>query len=142
MVSMSVIAPHVTLRSPEPALLADLCRTFRLAPQSLSKYRLGATALGVVSLGNIQKARVILDRLEVKVDPRGALDGGADGLACYRSILPAARSLLAPRGRLFLEIGASQAEGVGRLAAGSGLKVIGHFRDLAGHERCLAATLA
>ena len=40
---------EVKFQGPEPALLADLCRTFRLAPQSLSKYRLGATALGVVS---------------------------------------------------------------------------------------------
>ena len=75
-------------------------------------------------------------------DPRGALDGGPDGLACYRAILPAARALLSSKGRLFVEIGATQAEPVGRLAAASGLEVIGHFRDLAGHERCLALAVA
>ena len=41
-------------------------------------------------------------------DPPHALDGGADGLAAYRAIAADARRLLAPGGRLVVEIGAGQ----------------------------------
>jgi release factor glutamine methyltransferase len=41
-------------------------------------------------------------------DPRLALDGGEDGLAAYREIIPASRDLLAPGGLIALEVGADQ----------------------------------
>ncbi|MGH6794584.1 MAG: peptide chain release factor N(5)-glutamine methyltransferase [Methylocella sp.] len=41
-------------------------------------------------------------------DPRLALDGGEDGLAAYRDIIPACRDLLAPGGLIALEVGAGQ----------------------------------
>jgi release factor glutamine methyltransferase len=50
-------------------------------------------------------------------DPRLALDGGKDGLAAYREIIPGARRLLAPGGIIALEIGVCQ-----RLAVESLLK--------------------
>jgi release factor glutamine methyltransferase len=75
-------------------------------------------------------------------DPHGALNGGPDGLACYRAILPAAQRLLSPNGRLYLEIGSTQAEAVSALAGGAGLAIMGRIRDLAGHDRCLVATVA
>nr|WP_238257512.1 peptide chain release factor N(5)-glutamine methyltransferase [Methylobacterium gnaphalii] len=71
-------------------------------------------------------------------DPMAGLDGGADGLDAYRSIIGALGTrpeLLAPGGRLMLEIGYDQAETVGALAPGAGLVVEGIARDLAGHSR-------
>ena len=50
-------------------------------------------------------------RLEPEVrqyDPRLALDGGEDGLAAYREIIPALPGLLAPGGLIALELGAGQ----------------------------------
>lgn len=75
-------------------------------------------------------------------DPHGALNGGPDGLDCYRAILPAAGRLLKPKGRLYVEIGSTQAAAVSALAAAANLRVISRIRDLAGHDRCLVATVA
>ena len=41
-------------------------------------------------------------------DPHLALDGGEDGLAAYREIIPASPDLLAPGGLIALEVGAGQ----------------------------------
>ena len=49
-------------------------------------------------------------------DPPHALDGGADGLAAYRAIAADAPRLLAPGGRLVVEIGAGQQRDVERTA--------------------------
>ena len=72
-------------------------------------------------------------------DPPAALDGGADGLAAYRALIPAAGPALRPGGRLALEIGQGQAEAVERLLAAAGLARLRRARDLAGVERCLLA---
>jgi release factor glutamine methyltransferase len=51
-------------------------------------------------------------------EPRLALDGGADGLALIRRLLPQLPLALAPRGTAFLEIGSEQADAVtGAVAA-------------------------
>ena len=72
-----------------------------------------------------------------RFDPHRALDGGGDGLAAYRALLPQAAERLKPDGLLALEIGAGQAEAVTALAAQSGFRVLKAARDLAGIERCL-----
>ncbi|MEO3427213.1 peptide chain release factor N(5)-glutamine methyltransferase [Pelagibius sp. CAU 1746] len=72
-------------------------------------------------------------------DPAAALDGGADGLAAYRSLIPAAAAVLAPGGLLALEIGRGQAGAVEELLVAAGLKPLRRARDLAGIERCLLA---
>ncbi len=71
-------------------------------------------------------------------DPRLALDGGPDGLDAFRAILADARRLLAPAGRLVVEVGDGQAEAVARLARGQGLAVTGVSADLAGRPRAVA----
>jgi release factor glutamine methyltransferase len=70
-------------------------------------------------------------------DPRGALDGGADGLSAYRALIPQAAERLKPAGLLALEIGAGQGGAVRALAAHAGLTDLGGAEDLAGIERCL-----
>jgi release factor glutamine methyltransferase len=72
-------------------------------------------------------------------EPHEALDGGADGLDCYRRILADLPRILAPGGRVFFEVGQGQAGDVAALAADAGLASAGIFRDLAGIERCVAA---
>ncbi len=52
-------------------------------------------------------------------DPRLALDGGEDGLAAYREIIPASRDLLAPGGLIALEVGAGQYGTVASLLTGA-----------------------
>jgi len=69
-------------------------------------------------------------------EPRLALDGGADGLDCYRLLLPAATGLLAPGGWLLVEVGAGQAVQVAELfAALPQMSGIFTARDLSGIER-------
>ncbi|MCP1546925.1 release factor glutamine methyltransferase [Methylorubrum zatmanii] len=86
-------------------------------------------------------ATPVIETLEPEVrghDPRAALDGGADGLDAYRSILAdVARrpGLLSAHGALVLEIGYDQGNALTRLAQEAGFEVIGVGRDLAGHDR-------
>jgi release factor glutamine methyltransferase len=70
-------------------------------------------------------------------DPRGALDGGADGLSAYRALIPQAAERLKSGGLLALEIGAGQGPAVRGLATHAGLTDLGGTEDLAGIERCL-----
>lgn len=67
-------------------------------------------------------------------DPYLALDGGADGLTAYRTIISDLPRLLATGGRAFLEVGAGQAGAVQDLAAEGGFDSLTHA-DLAGIER-------
>lgn len=83
-----------------------------------------------------------LARLEEAVrehDPRLALDGGADGLAAYRALLPDARRLLVPGGLLALEIGWTQAQALQNALHEMDFGAPWLKRDLAGRDRCLLA---
>jgi len=74
-------------------------------------------------------------------DPRRALDGGADGLDAYRAILAAAPRLLAPGGRLMVEIGIGQAPDVVAIARHLGLRLIRLHSDLGAVPRALVFAL-
>ncbi|WP_144187000.1 peptide chain release factor N(5)-glutamine methyltransferase [Elioraea rosea] len=71
-------------------------------------------------------------------EPRGALDGGEDGLDAYRAILPDLRRLLAPGGIAVLELGFGQAESVAALAREAGLVGVELRQDLGGVPRAFA----
>jgi release factor glutamine methyltransferase len=71
-------------------------------------------------------------------DPWLALDGGIDGLAAYRRILPESRRLLAPGGWLFAELGAGQAAKVTAVASQCGFTDVRTYQDLAGVDRVVA----
>ena len=73
-------------------------------------------------------------------DPTIALDGGNDGLDCYRLIAAEARRLLAPDGRLVVELGAGQEPAVRALFTKFGLTAGEAREDLAGIPRALGAT--
>jgi release factor glutamine methyltransferase len=73
-------------------------------------------------------------------DPHIALDGGSDGLTAYRAIATDAVRLLAPRGRLVLELGQGQAESVSDIVRAAGLAIETPIRpDLGGVNRALCA---
>ena len=72
-------------------------------------------------------------------DPMVALDGGDDGLTAYRAITADAERLLAPGGRLFVELGAGQEAAVRALFTNAGLTVGTARKDLAGIPRVLGA---
>jgi release factor glutamine methyltransferase len=73
---------------------------------------------------------------EVRMEPRLALTAGADGLDVIRRIVAGASSVLRPGGRLLLEHGAEQKEGVeGLIRAQAVLEFLGTVNDLAGHPR-------
>ncbi len=78
---------------------------------------------------------------EVRHDPRRALDGGADGLDCYRAIAVAAPRLLQPQGRLIVELGVGQEPGAAAIFRAAGLVPSPAVSDLAGIPRALPATL-
>ena len=75
-------------------------------------------------------------------EPRLALDGGADGLAWYRRVIPELPSRLAPGGWIALEIGHGQAAAVGALLADAGMRPEPCIYDYAGRERVLLAAHA
>ncbi len=75
-------------------------------------------------------------------DPALALDGGADGLDCYREILRDLPRLLAEDAVVLFEVGFDQAARVAALLAAHGLQIERVARDAGGRERIVAARLA
>lgn len=75
--------------------------------------------------------------LEVRLDPRIALDGGPDGLEIVRSLLGDLKRLLRVCGGAALEVGNDQADAVAKIAAGEGLNIARRLRDISGCERVL-----
>lgn len=85
-----------------------------------------------------------IERLEPEVrdhEPRGALDGGHDGLDLIRRIVADAPARLVPDGALLLEIGAGQKGAVEELLRDAGFVGIGSRRDLSGIVRVVVARL-
>jgi release factor glutamine methyltransferase len=75
-------------------------------------------------------------------EPASALEGGSDGLACYRRIVPRIFELLSAEGRAFVEIGMGQAEAVSLICEKSNLLVDGTLTDLARIHRGLVMVAA
>jgi release factor glutamine methyltransferase len=72
-------------------------------------------------------------------EPRGALDGGGDGLDVVRQLLADAPRVLAPGGWLIMEFGFGQEDGVREAASRSALDVVEVLADLQGIPRTLVA---
>ncbi len=81
-----------------------------------------------------------ISSLEAEVkdyDPLRALDGGTDGLDCYRQIANILPDLVKKGGSFYCEIGMGQTDDVGRIFADKGMKLIKVYKDLSGVERVL-----
>ena len=73
-------------------------------------------------------------------DPHQALDGGVDGLAAYRALIPQAGRLLEPGGTLVVEAGRGQGGDIEALMTAAGLAVDRPPKtDLAGIARAVSA---
>ncbi len=71
----------------------------------------------------------------LRYEPRGALDGGADGLRAYVALLPGATRALRAGGRLLVEHGYAQGPPVRALFEQAGLRAVATHDDYAGHPR-------
>jgi release factor glutamine methyltransferase len=72
----------------------------------------------------------------VRYEPRAALDGGPDGLACLALLVREAPNMLSPGGALFLEIGHDQLPAVRQLALADGAyRNIFSQKDYGGKDR-------
>jgi release factor glutamine methyltransferase len=74
-------------------------------------------------------------------DPRGALDGGADGLDFYRRLAAESGKFLKPHGKIMLEFGEGQAEKIGGIFAAQGWSVEAIREDYTQRQRFLIAHL-
>ena len=72
-----------------------------------------------------------------RYEPGLALDGGADGLDAYRTVMAAMPGLLAPNGVAVFELGAGQGDAVAAIACANGLHPEPPRADLAGTPRAL-----
>lgn len=77
---------------------------------------------------------------DVQREPRGALDGGSDGLDFYRRIAAGCGMWLKPDGLLAFEVGIGQAQQVAELCWQAGLTVTALRKDYAEIERMVFAT--
>ena len=85
-----------------------------------------------------------IDGLAVDVksfDPALALDGGADGMACWKRLLPRLAAVLAVNGMAFVEIGRGQENAVIAAAGKVNLQCSDSHCDLAGITRGLAFSI-
>jgi len=71
-------------------------------------------------------------------EPLGALVGGPEGTEIAARIIDGAPRYLSPQGWLLIEVG-TQSAAVRSLFEESGWRCVQVFRDLAGHDRVLAA---
>jgi release factor glutamine methyltransferase len=70
-------------------------------------------------------------------EPLEALDGGDDGLAYYRVIIPQAGDYLKEHGYLMFELGVNQADRVKKMEEEAGFQDVSVVRDFAGIERII-----
>lgn len=75
-------------------------------------------------------------------DPHLALDGGADGLNCFRLLASEAGPRLEVGGRLMVEFGEGQAPALTEIFASNGWRVEQIAKDYQGRERILIACLS
>lgn len=74
-----------------------------------------------------------------KYEPKLALSGGADGLQCYREMVPDLLRCLVPGGTAVIEVGCDQAWAVAAILARHGLTEHARRKDLGGQNRCILA---
>ncbi|MGH8658560.1 MAG: peptide chain release factor N(5)-glutamine methyltransferase [Gammaproteobacteria bacterium] len=80
-----------------------------------------------------------LDQGDTRFEPRLALAGGKEGLACIAAIIAGASRYLRPGGWLLLEHGYDQKQAVRTLIVENGLLALGSRRDYQGHDRVMIA---
>ena len=69
-------------------------------------------------------------------DPLRALDGGEEGVECYRILGVQFRAFIHDHARIYLEIGQGQEKAVEKIMHNAGYFCVAWHRDLAGIKRC------
>ena len=70
-------------------------------------------------------------------DPLISLDGGSDGLVCYKEIADGANRIIRKNGRLILEIGYNQADAVIKIFESKEFYLLKKYNDISGLDRIL-----
>ena len=70
-------------------------------------------------------------------DPLVSLDGGSDGLACYKEIADDVNRIIRKNGRLILEIGYNQADDVIKIFESNEFYLLKKYNDISGLDRIL-----
>jgi len=78
-----------------------------------------------------------LEREVKEYDPLTALDGGTDGLNCYKDIAKILPNLLKDKAYALFEVGYNQADDVMDILKSIGLKPVKIVKDLVGIKRCV-----
>ena len=132
----------------EGAVTAAAANAARLGLAARAEFKTGNWADGITGVFDIVVSnppyiadgeRSQLSAEVAEFDPPAALFGGIDGLSAYRDMLPSARRIIAPGGRLIIEIGSEQAAAVTELLGPAGFKIEAQKKDLAQIVRCLVA---
>ena len=76
----------------------------------------------------------------VDFEPKIALDGGLEGLSCFRKIIKKSSELIKNRGKLILEIACDQKRDVAKILRDNGFYINKILRDLANNDRCIVST--
>ena len=76
----------------------------------------------------------------VDFEPKIALDGGLEGLSCFRKIIKKSSELIKNRGKLILEIACDQKRDVTKILRDNGFYINKILRDLANNDRCIVST--
>jgi release factor glutamine methyltransferase len=136
---VSVAALHVARGNAERLKLASRCSfvACNLADGVQGRFDLIVSNPPYIARGAI----ALLDPEVRDFDPRLALDGGADGLDAYRAIAASVPPLLAPGGRLIMELGVGQAPPVTALFEAAKFIVLSVRNDLGGIARALIAKI-
>jgi len=85
----------------------------------------------------------VIETLQPEVkdyEPRGALDGGEDGLCYYRRIIPDSKVYLKNNGIVAFEIGFDQGEDVRNIFLREGFSKVDILKDLQGLDRVIVGT--
>ena len=75
-----------------------------------------------------------------KFEPRVALDGGLEGLSCFRKIIKKSSELIKNHGKLILEIAFDQKRDVTKILRENGFYINKILKDLANNDRCIIST--
>ena len=75
-----------------------------------------------------------------KFEPRVALDGGLEGLSCFRKIIKKSSELIKNHGKLILEIAFDQKRDVAKILTDNGFYINKILKDLANNDRCIIST--
>jgi release factor glutamine methyltransferase len=76
----------------------------------------------------------------VNFEPRLALDGGLEGLSCFRKIIKKSSELIKNHGKLILEIACDQKRDVAKILRDNGFYINKILKDLANNDRCIIST--